>query len=643
MGEGSEDRFVTLRELKRGGIVGTTPGGTVTTPPIYGVQDPTAPTNLAASGALANIILTWDEADYLGHSHTEIWAATTDDFSLKTLVGTAEGTVFSHNIGSSASRYYWARHVNVLGTQGPFNDTAGTFGITGDDPAYLLEVLAGAITDAELSTELNTQIDTNTTQITNVRNLYTVKMDNAGNLSGFGLMSTLADGGVATSDFFISADRFAVSTPNTSLPTRGNTTAYAVGAVVKVASSTSKMLVAKTAGTTGGSAPNIASTAIGALVTDGSVVWQVASRVPLAVTTSALTINGTTFAPGVYIDGASIVNATITNAAIANLAVDNAKIANLAVDNAKIADLAIDSLKIANVLQSTNFDATNGWQINKAGTATFNQVNIRGTIYGGSASSYSAGTGLFAGLDSTVYKFRVGNPAGNRVTWDGSALNIVGTISGSTLTVGTSPAVDGNSMTGSGAVINSTGTFALGTSTGNISFNGSTLTLNGDVVATANIETDAVSSFLGYKQLASFQGIFSTSTPLSYEIGRFTNIPYSGSALVSIVCLFQNFSTGTIYHIQPLVTVGNGSGISYSVINDPPILELGSRGTNSAFLDIGPTPTTSGNGIWTTQNEYVESVTQGQNIVVSIYCPVNANNSTVYLVDAYFTVTLFKR
>jgi hypothetical protein len=61
-----------------------------------------------------------------------------------------------------------------------------------------------------------------------------------------------------------------------------------------------------------------------------------------------------------------------------------------------------------------------------------------------------------------------------------------------TLQSGSSPAISGTSMTGSGGVINSNGTFAFGNSTTNISFNGSQMSLNGNVVATGNINLNAV-------------------------------------------------------------------------------------------------------------------------------------------------------
>jgi len=69
-----------------------------------------------------------------------------------------------------------------------------------------------------------------------------------------------------------------------------------------------------------------------------------------------------------------------------------------------------------------------------------------------------------------------------------------GAINGTSLSVGSSPAVSGTSMTGSGAKINTDGTFALGNGSTNISYNGSQMSLNGNVVATANINTNAVTN-----------------------------------------------------------------------------------------------------------------------------------------------------
>jgi hypothetical protein len=88
-------------------------------------------------------------------------------------------------------------------------------------------------------------------------------------------------------------------------------------------------------------------------------------------------------------DAAFIKNGTITSAKIANLAVDAAKIANATITTAKIGAAQITSALIAGTIQSNNYTTSAGWQINKAGTATFNEVALRGAINGGAFTSYA--------------------------------------------------------------------------------------------------------------------------------------------------------------------------------------------------------------------------------------------------------------
>lgn len=46
----------------------------------------------------------------------------------------------------------------------------------------------------------------------------------------------------------------------------------------------------------------------------------------------------------------------------------------------------------------------------------------------GGASAFGTGTGIWQGKDSGVYKWRVGNPSGNKAEWDGSAFAVTGAI-----------------------------------------------------------------------------------------------------------------------------------------------------------------------------------------------------------------------
>jgi len=54
-----------------------------------------------------------------------------------------------------------------------------------------------------------------------------------------------------------------------------------------------------------------------------------------------------------------------------------------------IANAAIGDAQIANTIQSTNYSSSAGWQINKGGTATFNEVALRGAINGGAYTGYA--------------------------------------------------------------------------------------------------------------------------------------------------------------------------------------------------------------------------------------------------------------
>jgi hypothetical protein len=154
------------------------------------------------------------------------------------------------------------------------------------------------ITDADsaISTAINTlsttvgqnttAVQTNSTSINGLQGQYSVKIDNNGYVTGFGLSSTPVDG-TPFSEMIVRADRFSIGSGNTDI-------------------------------------------------------------IPFVVTTAATILNGVSVPAGVYIEDAYIKNGAISNAKIGNAAIDNAKIANAAIDNAKIADATIGTAKIQN-------------------------------------------------------------------------------------------------------------------------------------------------------------------------------------------------------------------------------------------------------------------------------------------------------
>ena len=155
MDGGGLDGLVTARQMVVAGLASLSGSGNIGSPAGTVVGTPTPPTGLAGSGALASVIVTWNKPTYSGHSYTEIWAATQTAaqvsaseapiISQAVLVGISAGQVFSHTIGGSATRYYWAKNVNQNGVASAFNATAGVSASTGDDPEYLMSVLSDAL------------------------------------------------------------------------------------------------------------------------------------------------------------------------------------------------------------------------------------------------------------------------------------------------------------------------------------------------------------------------------------------------------------------------------------------------------------------------------------------------------------------
>ena len=305
------------------------------------------------------------------------------------------------------------------------------------------------VSDGEDSATLEQRFTAQKTLNDGLKAEYTIKLDVNGNVAGYGIYGD--EGG---SEFIANVDRFAVTTPQTSIQLRANSTTYAVGAIARVSGQDSKTLVCKVGGTTGASTPVIG--AIGSIVTDGTVRWQVASRVPFAVQAVPTNINGQPVPAGVYVDAAYILNATVQNAQIADLAVDDSKIAELSVGKLTAGSIAADQY-----IQSSNYIAgTQGFKLDANGNAYLQNAVVRGTVYatdgqfygtllGGSATGYASGVGFYSGVSGGTYNWRVGDPTGARVQWTGTAIEIYNSSNALTLSSG---GVSASFVTGLGAL-----------------------------------------------------------------------------------------------------------------------------------------------------------------------------------------------
>lgn len=433
--------------------------------------------------------------------------------------------------------------------------------------------MASSITTLSTTVSGNTtSISTNTTSINGIRAMYTVKIDNNGKLSGFGLSSDIIDSGTSTSKFLISVDQFAVIAPGATVGTPGS--------------------------------------------------------VPFAVLTTAQTINGVSFPAGVYIDGGSIVNASITNAKIGALAVDTANIANAAVTNAKIG--SVDATKIttgylsadriqAGSVSADKIDsrgltikAADGTTILSAGSSLATSSfagDVTGSVSGTAASTLvstantaqSTATAAVAAAataqttaDSKLAKtgaqiltgpvtlnaasaITVGTPALDNVaghngfyigntgvvgTKDGKAtftLDNSGNASFSgELTVGSSPAISGTTMTGSGAHLYTDGRFAMGSSTANMVFDGTKISLNGLY--------DSVSSTVSTVDLSPTNPAVNTAhnpvTVFTFTVAKTGVVNITGNGVLQLGCTTGYSVGGAQFVLQHnIVPAGGGAGV----------------------------------------------------------------------------------
>lgn len=87
------------------------------------------------------------------------------------------------------------------------------------------------------------------------------------------------------------------------------------------------------------------------------------------------------------------------------------------------------SLNITSKTITADTGTIGGWALSgndlSSGSVSINATNEQ-ILMG--ATAIATGVGIFQGLDSAVYKFRVGNPAGTNILWDGTTLDISGTL-----------------------------------------------------------------------------------------------------------------------------------------------------------------------------------------------------------------------
>jgi hypothetical protein len=308
----------------------------------------------------------------------------------------------------------------------------------------------------------------------------------------------------------------------------------------------------------------------------GSVAGTAASTVVNTANTAASTANTANSTANSAASAASTAQGTANSAVSAASTAQNT--ANNAASAASTAQSTANSAASAASAAQTAADAklaragaqvlTGPVTLNAASAITVGNPALNGQP--GFNGFYIGSTGI-VGTQNGLTTFALDN-AGN-ATFKGNLTGASGTFGGN-LAVGSNPAVSGASMTGTGAIINSGGTFALGNTTNNISFNGSNITLNGDVIATGNLKSNSVTVTSSAFTSASFQNTAENTWQDAQTIVITTNgsqvfVTSSGRPIIGGYFDGENYPNATVLYrlvrdSTVLMTGGSNPAMSYS-------------------------------------------------------------------------------
>ncbi len=127
------------------------------------LSPPPALENLTADGGYGIVFLRWDPARDRRYGYAEIWRSSTNNIGTAVMVATAAGNLYPDEVQDQSTFYYWVRAVNKWDTSVKSaytpNGTTGVAATTAPDVDYLLEALAGAISQSQLAGALSSRID----------------------------------------------------------------------------------------------------------------------------------------------------------------------------------------------------------------------------------------------------------------------------------------------------------------------------------------------------------------------------------------------------------------------------------------------------------------------------------------------------
>ena len=369
---GGDNAVVTARQLIVAGLASTNSTGHLTTVVDNTIQNPSPPTNLSASGAMANIIVSWNAPTYSGHAYTEIWAHTSDNLGGAQLVGMTAGNNFAHNIGGTATRYYWVRNINQNGLASAYNAVSGVVGSTSSSPNFLMELLVETYGTNSQSPFF--QIDSATT-INGVSVPAGTYMKNAF-IHNASITNAMVQDAAIDNAKIANLDAVKINA--------GTLDAARIGANSITASmiNSNGLSIKDTSGNiilsagTPLAVNNVSG--LGSLATANTVGVSSVTGLGALATANTVGVSSVT-GLGSFATLSSITSSNVTT-----------YIANGAIQTAQIADANITNAKIGNTIQSSNYSSGSaGWKIDKTGQIEANDATFRGTLDVANASSGS--------------------------------------------------------------------------------------------------------------------------------------------------------------------------------------------------------------------------------------------------------------
>jgi len=460
-----------------------------------GTTDTTVPptaSGLTISAGFTNILLSWDDPNtsgtFLNYAYTEVWRSVDNVLANAVLQGFAPGAVYSDPVGTNKSFYYWIRFVSQADIAGPYNSSVGTLGGTGlvggVDLGPLIVDATKLAADAVESGKIKDAAIT-TTKIANLA---------VGNAA----IANLAVSNAKIAN--LAVDDAKISDLSVNKLTAGS---VSVGQYIQSTGFSS--------GTNGWKIDGNGSAEFGSASIRGQITAaQIDSR-GLSIKNSSGTV---IFAAGTNLE-AQFINpaAGWLNSALVPSITTAQSTADTANSNAST---ALSTANTANTNASTALSSVAG-KLSKAGDTITGRItfSVADGMFAGTNTNngvYFGSSGII-GRKNSVNTFYI-DTAGTAV-FGGELTAATGNFVGS-MVVGSSPTlISGPNMTGSGANIYNNGSFVLGNAATNISFNGTTMKLNGDIVNTNSIPLGAISTTVSATGAINFTFTGSTSTSVT--------------------------------------------------------------------------------------------------------------------------------